>query len=326
MARMGRASRILCLVLMGAISFFISEIDAMARAGKGGSYGNRGSRPLSPPSRSYSTPSPAQPSQQQRQYIPPSKPTSPSPSPFWHGLAGGILGGLIGGMLLRGFGFAGPGTGAWGGPGLFDLILIGALLYGIYWFVSKRRRAMAQESVYSYGHQEVPHAPEGPPMEVFYQELPQDQNLLRGLEHIRQMDPGFQVDAFLNEVESAFFRVQGAWCNRDMGPVRDLLTDEMFSILQGQVQGMREEGKVNRIENLSLRGVEVVEAWQEYGQDFITVRVRGNGLDYTIDEATGQILSGDDHNPTRFEEYWTFTRPVGPNKWRLSAITQPQAT
>ncbi|MGH7412379.1 MAG: Tim44 domain-containing protein, partial [Candidatus Methylomirabilis sp.] len=28
--------------------------------------------------------------------------------------------------------------------------------------------------------------------------------------------------------------------------------------------------------------------------------------------------------PVTFEEFWTFTRPVGPNPWRLSAINQAE--
>ncbi|MGZ8447683.1 MAG: TIM44-like domain-containing protein, partial [Candidatus Deferrimicrobiaceae bacterium] len=46
-----------------------------------------------------------------------------------------------------------------------------------------------------------------------------------------------------------------------------------------------------------------------------------NLLDYTTDEA-GKVLSGSDTVPVKFEEFWTFTRPVGPGGWRLSAIQQ----
>lgn len=48
---------------------------------------------------------------------------------------------------------------------------------------------------------------------------------------------------------------------------------------------------------------------------------QANLLDYTTDEA-GKVLSGSDTVPVKFEEFWTFTRPVGPGAWRLSAIQQ----
>lgn len=47
-----------------------------------------------------------------------------------------------------------------------------------------------------------------------------------------------------------------------------------------------------------------------------------NLLDYTTDDATGAVVSGSKTEPVKFEEYWTFTRPVGNNPWRLSAISQ----
>jgi predicted lipid-binding transport protein (Tim44 family) len=33
-------------------------------------------------------------------------------------------------------------------------------------------------------------------------------------------------------------------------------------------------------------------------------------------------VAGSDREPVKFEEYWTWVRPVGPNAWRLSAINQ----
>ena len=55
------------------------------------------------------------------------------------------------------------------------------------------------------------------------------------------------------------------------------------------------------------------------------MEIRANALDTVIDEATGQVVEGSATVPTRFVEYWTLVRPVGPNPWRLGAIQQPSA-
>jgi predicted lipid-binding transport protein (Tim44 family) len=68
--------------------------------------------------------------------------------------------------------------------------------------------------------------------------------------------------------------------------------------------------------------VEIAEAWQEKGQDYITSRIYANLLDYTTDDASGAVVEGSRTVPVKFEEYWTLTRPVGDNPWRLSAINQ----
>jgi predicted lipid-binding transport protein (Tim44 family) len=35
------------------------------------------------------------------------------------------------------------------------------------------------------------------------------------------------------------------------------------------------------------------------------------------------MLDGSQAEPVRLDELWTFVRPVGPNRWKLSAIEQP---
>ncbi len=119
-----------------------------------------------------------------------------------------------------------------------------------------------------------------------------------------------------------FFKIQGAWTSRDVVGVRGLLTEEMLKIIEGDAEKLRAEKRINRLENIAVRSVDMVEAWQESGQDFITVRFYANLLDFVEDETTGQIVSGSKTDPVKFEEYWTFTRPVGNNPWKLSAVQQ----
>jgi len=119
-----------------------------------------------------------------------------------------------------------------------------------------------------------------------------------------------------------FFKIQGAWANRDMAPVKSLLTDEMYRGFQEDADKLKAQKVINRLENIAVRSVDITEAWQESGSDFITVRVYANLLDYNVDETSGQVTSGSKTEPVKFEEYWTFTRPVGNNAWQLSAINQ----
>jgi predicted lipid-binding transport protein (Tim44 family) len=119
-----------------------------------------------------------------------------------------------------------------------------------------------------------------------------------------------------------FFKIQGAWADRDMATVKHLLSGEMFRLLQEDAAKMRQDGLVNRLENIAVREVNLTEAWQESGQDYITVRIYATLLDYTINEKTGEIVEGSKAEPVKFEEYWTFVRPVGNNPWQLSAINQ----
>ena len=71
------------------------------------------------------------------------------------------------------------------------------------------------------------------------------------------------------------------------------------------------------------RAVEVTEAWQEQGRDYVTVRLQVSLIDYITDERGTRMLDGSQAEPVRLDEFWTFVRGVGPNRWKLSAIEQP---
>ncbi|MEM5790145.1 MAG: hypothetical protein AAGU11_22740, partial [Syntrophobacteraceae bacterium] len=62
-------------------------------------------------------------------------------STFWSGVAGGVAGGMLGSMLFGGRSYAAPGAGGFGGTGigLFEILIIGALIYFGMRFFRRRR-------------------------------------------------------------------------------------------------------------------------------------------------------------------------------------------
>ena len=294
-----------------ALSPLLLVTEAGARAGGGSSSGSRGSRSYSAPSRppSSSPSSPGQPAAPAYQQPAPSR-------PGWGGMLGGlVLGGLLGGLL---FGHAGG-----GGIGLLEIVIIGGLAWFAFSYMRRQQAAAPSGYATPGGYGSAPasryegaggtgtmEAPAGP------------SDLERGLGHIRQMDPGFDPRAFAETAADVFFKVQGAWTARSMAGVSSLLTPEMATVLQRDCDRLRAERKVNRLENIAVREALVTEAWQESGQDFVTVHFLASLLDYTTDESGAQVVEGSRTEPVKFEEYWTFARPVGPSAFRLSAIQQ----
>lgn len=234
------------------------------------------------------------------------------------------MGGLIGGMIFRSLGFAGD-SGDWGsGIGLFEILLIGALLFGIYWYIKKRRQAALADQYYQSSLETVEPSYQKSYGSTDESRREEEGDIEKGLGYIRQMDSSFDRKRFLDASSDQFFKIQAAWANRDMSGARNLLTEEMHRIIQGDAERLKSEKRVNRLDNIAVRSVDIVEAWQESGRDYITVRFYANLLDYTIDETTGEVMSGSKTEPVKFEEYWTFTRPVGNHPWQLSAINQSE--
>lgn len=331
---------VLCLLMF--LSWTLQS-EALAQAGQGlsggGSFGSRGSRSMTPV-RPYTPPSNSggQSTDPSRLVMPPSAPSrslnpysSGSTDSLWRGLGGGLLGGLAGSLIGRWlFGGgpeaqAAPESGDSRGFGLIDLIVLGGLGYFIYWLITKRRR---QQTAALQGIDQSNPAETRLQPPYFELEPPAhtepEWDLETGLRYIEQADPLFSEEKFKDQAMDYFFKIQGAWVDRDLSTVKHLLTREMFDVLQEDAEKMRRDGMINRLENMAVREVNLTEAWQESGQDYLTVRIYVTLLDYTLNERTGEIVAGSKVEPAKFEEYWTFTRPMGNNPWQLSAISQAE--
>ncbi|MHB8121167.1 MAG: Tim44 domain-containing protein [Desulfuromonadaceae bacterium] len=297
------------------VSITVLELNAHARAGSSRSSGG---------SRSYSRPASSSPQSSQ-----PRQQAAPAPGPmqqpgggFMRSMAGGIAGGMLGSMLFSSF--AGAGAGAAGGTGgggigLFEILLLAGGGYLIYRYIKKKRADSEAVASGQGGYQRGAVIPlSGVPQ---YGE-PAVEDVATGLSHIRQMDHSFDESTFNDLVMDNFFKIQGAWMNRELSPVSGLLTDEMKQIFQTDLDQLLKDKQINRLENIAVRKVDIAEVWQESGQDYITTSVYANLLDYTTDELSGSVVSGSKTEPVKFEEFWTFTRPVGNNPWRLSGIAQ----
>ncbi|MCX5814073.1 MAG: Tim44 domain-containing protein [Proteobacteria bacterium] len=314
--------------------FFIGmESFAFARAGGGRSSGSRGfssggSYQRSTPSQSGGT------YQQRQQQAMPQRPPVQQPAPSFgrsllYGIGGGLLGGMVGSMLFGGRASAG-GAGGWGGGGGggfgFGDIIILLIIVGIIYFVVKRYRARKQEMLMSTagaGYASSPsYSYNEPAPEQTYEPAMQGDLISQGLRYIKDMDPSFDENMFKELVEDIFFKIQGAWTKRDMSVVRDLLAPQMLNTFQNDVNAYIANKQFNRLENIAVRQVEIVDAAQDQGEEYITVKFLASLLDYTTDETNNQVISGNSTDPVKFLEYWTFTRKIGNRNWVLAGITQ----
>lgn len=289
--------QILLVLCVGMVAEVTIPEKAEARAGSGRSFGRGGGARRAP---SY-----------QRQQTPPPQNNGVNNMPqsnrgsMLRGLAGGLAGGFLGSMLFSSLGFGAGGMGGGGGMGFLEIILLGGLIYfGFRWW--KSRQLATQGSGASAMHRSVnPNwASVGAPL-----------NKAAAINSISAISA--------EEASDIFFRVQGAWTRRDLSSVRGILGKEVSDTLDEDLSALRRSGKINRLENISVRDVNVGEAWGDDGLDYATVRFTANLLDYTVDEKSNAVLEGSDSTPVKFEEDWTFARGLGA-KWQLVGIDQIQ--
>lgn len=315
---------IVCLLL---VLFWLGlESEVFARAGGGRSSGSRG---YSSGGSSQRSPG-AAPAPQQREYQQPRQQPQPPPASagrsFLSGMAGGLVGGLLGGMLFRSLGFAGGSEGG-GGFGFGDILII-LIILGVIYFLVKWFRSRQTLQMNAAGAGSLPYSfplPSSAPTEV--PPVPEErieEPKVEGLRNIKAMDPYFSEGSFKDLAEDNFFKIQSAWTKRDMRGVSHLLNPEMLNTFQKDVDKLLSEKRMNRLENIAVREVEIVDAGQDRGEEFITVKFYANLLDYVVDETNNQIVSGSSTDPVKFMEYWTFSRNVGEKHWVLAGITQKE--
>ncbi len=242
-------------------------------------------------------------------------------SGFGRGLMGGLLGGAIGGMLFGSlFGMGGSGM------GILPLLLLGVVGYFFY----KRMSAKPTQGA-SPGYQPPRNdsplggsnndtggsfAPPPPPQE------PVQSSLEEGIDVIKTADPDFDPAYFIEVASDVFFKVQAGWMRRDIASYKHLLGEQLASEYQEQFAEMKAKGEINKLENISIRGVEIIAAGSENSEDFVTVLFTANLLDYTVDDKSGDLLSGSMTEPVKFAEEWSWARPLGTQDWKLEGIKE----
>jgi predicted lipid-binding transport protein (Tim44 family) len=305
----------LSLFAFAGLTQIVLESYADARAGGGRSGGFRGSRSYSAPSKS------TQPTQPRREATPAQQPSPmmPQGGGFMRGIGTAILGGFLGSMLFSGLAHAG-GLGGFGGSGfgMMEILLLGGLGYFLYRkFRTPAVASGAGSMQYQNSQPYTQYSPASAPVE----EAPAANEPV-DYRSLTMMDRSFDPNRFLKSAQDTFFKVQGAWNKQDTAALSALCGRELMQTWEEELSQLRARNQQNRMENIALRESEITEVWTENGEDFITVRLHANLLDYTADAKSGAVVSGSNSEPIEFQEYWTFSRPVGPNPWKLTAVQQ----
>ncbi|MES2713320.1 MAG: TIM44-like domain-containing protein [Pseudomonadota bacterium] len=296
---------------------------ADARVGGGSSSGSRGSRTQSAPAPTQTAPNAAQPMQRTQQ------PTNPSVGST--GTAGasaaaaarpsasrGFMGGLMGGLL--GAGLIGMlfGAGLFGGLGGFasilGLLFQVALVGGVIWLVMRLIRGRRQEPAYAgaaAGQGGNTYARQATQMPMGGGAAPM---------HAATM-PFNPSPADFQAFEQVLKGVNAAWTARDMGALNRLATPEMVGYFNDDYAALDARGWRNETRDLTFDAGDLSEAWHEGGQDYATVAMKFSMIDVTRRVSDNAVVEGDPNRRTTATEIWTFVRPRG-GDWLLSAIQQ----
>lgn len=141
------------------------------------------------------------------------------------------------------------------------------------------------------------------------------------LEFIARTDPKVTPTTLVQTVDRTFRKLQECWSARDYQPMQPLLMPDLWAQHHEQLQGLRQNHEINRLESLRVEQIDLVHlnyTDKPEGRAF-TALITAWLRDTYVDDRTGEFLRGDDF-PARFQEFWTFQYWEG--EWRLREIEQ----
>jgi predicted lipid-binding transport protein (Tim44 family) len=201
------------------------------------------------------------------------------------------------------------GSGGGGGGGLVAILLVALLVYFIYRRISRGGAAplgaapAAQAAVMSVLGAALGEAAGRLPIDASTGE---PATAIPAIDRIREQDPGFELEVFLQRAEMTFFLVKRAIQQNDAEAVRPFVSDAVFTAVSGSIALTKTRHQHALLESLNVRAVHLEGA--EFGPPMQRIQVHFD-LVYRakVLNDSNQVVSdeGEDH---RHGERWTFSR------------------
>jgi predicted lipid-binding transport protein (Tim44 family) len=138
------------------------------------------------------------------------------------------------------------------------------------------------------------------------------------------LDDGYWDPTELKKrVSDAFFPIQMSWEKRSVEDSRPFVSDALYERHRLQLEGYEKQNRVNRIADLRLSDIQIVRIYNvtDDGEDRFVAYLQCSARDWMEDTRTGTMINGNKTSPTKFEQYWSFTRHPR-HGWVLDEIQQ----
>lgn len=145
-------------------------------------------------------------------------------------------------------------------------------------------------------------------------------DLNKGLRAIRDADPSFEPETFVDGAKMAYETIVMAYADGDRRTLKNLLSRDVY---EGFVSAIDEREKRSEKVESSFVGIDkanIVSAEMKGTEAHITLRVVSELISATRDSA-GEVIDGDSETVAEVKDVWTFardTRSRDPN-WKLVA-------
>ena len=131
------------------------------------------------------------------------------------------------------------------------------------------------------------------------------------LEDLKARDPGFSESRFLEDAANLYIRLQNAWTDRNLEPVRARLSEEQYAAAKRGVDQYIRAKQTNHVDRIAVLGTEIIGCFKDSRNDNIVVRMSTRITDYVTDDADGKVVRGDRNREKFMTYHWTMIRSLG---------------
>jgi len=141
------------------------------------------------------------------------------------------------------------------------------------------------------------------------------------LDTLKQKDPNFNEQAFLEKVGNRYVQMQNAWQDKQWEPMRAFMTDSLYNQMLRQLQALIAAGRTNHVERIAVLETRIVRYAVEGDNDVLVVRLSTRICDYTTDDKTGKVVGGSQTRELFMVYDWKMTRQKD-----MKTLDQPSMT
>lgn len=105
--------------------------------------------------------------------------------------------------------------------------------------------------------------------------------------------------------------MQNAWTDKDIEPLRPYFTDAIFAQMERQLNAYKVKGYTNYVERIAVLSVTTRGVKQSGGEDHIYVELQTRIVDYTLEDAIGNLVSGNKAREKFMTYEWDVSRASG---------------
>ena len=185
--------------------------------------------------------------------------------------------------------------------GISLAVMAAIVVLGLIFDVSEKRKKKKQ---YGTGR---PQSAQGRPQGA--QRTPDSR--LQPLGDLAVTDPSFDANAMQEKISNLYVQMQNCWTDKNIESLRPYFTDALFTQMERQLNGLKNQGLTNYVDRIAVLGVNLRGFYRQGDKEHLIVELRTRIVDYTVQDSNNKLISGD-RNREKFMTYeWDMCRTAG---------------